>query len=86
MKLNSVMITNYRYYRGIFEGDKESEFVINNLHNAIAEDIKEDETAHINLQYWVHYDEEGLAGFEVTQARFAHDKAYINVQFISTAK
>ena len=86
MEIGWININNYRHFRFIFKSDADSNFVISNLEKAIKEDIEVDETAHIKLQYWVSYDDEGFAGFEVVQAKFAHNKAYINVQFTSTAK
>lgn len=86
MKIGWVHISNYRNFRNVFESDSESEFVVKNLETAILKDIEADETAHIGLQYWVHYDDEGLVGFEVSQAKFAYGKAYINVNYLSTAK
>ena len=86
MIVNKLNIDNYRHFREVFEGAGEAETVTKNLRNAIQEDIGSDETARIMLQYWVHYDEEGLAGFETVQAQFADDWANVNVRFISTAK
>lgn len=80
------MIKNYQNFRLVFETDAEASSVIENLKAAINEDIRHDETAHIKLQYWVHYDEEGLAGFEITMVHLAHEKAYVNVEYICTAK
>ena len=86
MKTENIFITNSRHFREIFESDTEASLIEDNLKKAIQKDLMSDKTAHIDLEYWVHYDEEGLAGFEITQAKFSHDKAYLNVNFISTAK
>lgn len=86
MTIKTIHIDNYRHFREIFEDAGEAEAVMENLRNAIQEDIGSDETGRIMLQYWVHYDDEGLAGFETVQAQFADDRANVNVRFISTAK
>ena len=86
MKLKHVWIDNYRHFRSIFENQEDADLVQKNLEKLIENDIIPDETAHLKLQYWPNYDEEGLAGFEVTQAKFAHGQAYVNVTFTSTAK
>lgn len=86
MKHINISINNYHYFREIFEDSNEVKRVTNNLRQAIANDTSMDETAHLNLQYWVHYDNEGYAGFEVNRASFGKETIYVNVEFISTAK
>ena len=86
MNVHTITVDNQFRFRLVFESDAEVKVVMANLKKAIEKDIKKDETAHINLQYWVHYDEEGLVGFEVTRARFSLERAFINVEFIATAK
>ena len=86
MKHIHLSINNYQYFSDIFVGSSEVALVTNNLKQAIARDVTTDETAHLNLQYWVHYDDEGFAGFEVNRAIFDKKTIYVNVEFISTVK
>ena len=86
MKIKWIKIDNYSHFRRIFESDADADLVIRNLTTAILKDINNEGSAHISLQYWVHYDDEGLAGFEIVQVKFAYQNAYINVNYLSTAK
>lgn len=86
MKHISITIQNDLHFRDNFEDEKQARFVIDNLKRAIADDVSKDETAHLNLQYWVPYDDYGDAGFEVNRAIFGKKTIYVNVEFITTAK
>lgn len=84
--LNRIFVENYRYFRTIFDGDSEALSVLDNLGREIQDDTKEDEYAHVRLQYWPHYDEEGLVGFEIHSVAIRDSKVKITCEFIGTAK
>ena len=86
MKLKTPFIDNYRHFRGIFEDDADADLITQNLSTEILKDLNSTERPHVKLQYLPHYDEEGMAEFEVVEAKFAHDTAYIRVKFICTMK
>ena len=83
--IKRIFVDNYRYFRSIFESDEVANLVIENLRKAISEDVANYKTSHIDLQYWVDYNFESMANFEITEIKIAHGYAYVRVEFISTA-
>lgn len=86
MDVKKVFITNYREFRSTFHDDVEAYCVMGRLQKMVEDDLRENETAHVNMFYGPYYDDEGFALFDVTRVRVYHDTVEVQVEYTGTVK